>query len=261
MLLQRSFKKYYTESLLETVRSGQDLDKYANDYFVYDQEQVVMIPGVEYPEGLIKKMIPTPQGDFETAVALYEAYSELTPLQAADKSFWAYLAHVDLFEYVQTRYPKVKERGFNNINYVVDHWFCGSDWYWRHPLASLWWFVYQTIDESNKDNKYKYTRFFFSNYAFRTNLAKYTIVRLKEALFGYFDFLMDNLEIMSQHFKPRNLFMTKHLNKLGGSRLLSTLDRQTFYNELYSIKNDVLAINSSSKKDKEEEEQEVRMFE
>lgn len=261
MLLQRTFKKNYAESLLDSVRNGRDLEKYANDCFIYDTDQVVMIPGIEFPDGLVDKMIPTSQGDCDSAIALFEAYPNLTPLQAADKSFWTYLTHVDLFKYVQERFPKVKEPGFNNITYVVDHWFCGPEWYWRHPLASLWWFVYQTIDGTNQDDKYKYTRFFFSNFEFRTNLAKYSLARLKEALFGYFDFLMDHPEIMSQYFKPRNRFLTKHLNKLGGTRLLSMLPRQTFYDELCSIKDEALAINSDSKKDKEEEENEVKLFE
>lgn len=259
MLLQRTFKKNYVETLLDAVRNGQNLDLYAQDSFDYDAEQVVMIPNLAYPEGLIDKLVPTPQGDFDSAVAIYEAFPNLTPLQAADKSFWTYLTHVDLFEYVQKRYPKVKDEGFNSIPYIVDHWFCGSDWYWRHPIASLWWFVHQTIDEENAD-KYKYTRFFLSNYEFRTNLAKYSIARLKEALFGYFDFLMDNPEIESQFFKARNRFLTKHLNKLGGTRLLSTLPREVFYDELCSIKEQALQINSS-KSDTDEERADAAMFE
>lgn len=260
MLVQRTFKKNYADSLLDTVRHGENLNLYGNDYFDYDPDQVVMIPSLPHPEGLLSKMIPTPQGDFQTAVALYEAYPTLTPLQASDKSFWTYLTHVDLFEYVQNRYPKVKDKDFNNIMYVIDHWFCGSDWYWRHPLASLWWFVHQTID-SEAEDKYKYTRFFLSNYEFRTNLAKYSIARLKEALFGYFDFLIDNPEIMSQYFKPRNRFLTKHLNKLGGVRLLSTLSRTDFYNELLTVKEEVLAINRYTQQDKDEEQIETALFE
>lgn len=250
MILQRTFKKSYVDLLLDTVKCGQDLDKYSCDKFDYDESQVVMIPSLVFPEGLCHKLVPTPQADFDSAITLYEAYSNLTPLQAADKAFWTYLTHVDLFAYVQARYPKVKEPNFNSIPYVIDHWFCGADWYWRHPLASLWWFVYQTIDETSKNDKYKYTKFFFlTSYEFRTNLAKYSVARLKEAIFGYFDFLMDNPEIMSQFFKQRNRFMTKHLNKLGGSRLLSTFTREMFYNEMCLIKDQVLAINSSSRTD------------
>lgn len=259
MLLQRTFKKNYVEALLDAVRNGQNLDLYAQDSFDYDAEQVVMIPNLAYPEGLIDKLVPTPQGDFDSAVAIYEAFPNLTPLQAADKSFWTYLTHVDLFEYVQKRYPKVKDEGFNSIPYIVDHWFCGSDWYWRHPIASLWWFVHQTIDENNGD-KYKYTRFFFSSFGFRTNFAKYSIARLKEAVFGYFDFLMENPEITAQFLKPRNLFITKHLNKMGGARLLSVLPREAFKEELYNIKDQILAVSGVSTRAQEEAE-DAAMFE
>lgn len=261
MLLQRTFKKIYANSLLEAVRSGCDLKKYAQEQFDYDKDQVVMIPGIAHPDGLIDRMIPNSNADCETAIALYESYPSLTPLQAADKTFWTYLTHVDLFEYVQARYPKVKEPDFDSIIYVVDHWFCGSDWYWRHPLAALWWFVNQTIDGTNKVDKYKYTKFFFSSYEFRTNLAKYSIARLKEAMFGYFDFLIENPEVMSQCFKSRNRFITKHLNKLGGTHLLSMLPREYFYDELSKIKDEVMAITTSSLRDKEEEEAEAALFE
>lgn len=255
MLLQRTFKKNYAESLLEAVRNGQDLDKYAKDHFDYDKEQVVMIPGIAFPEGLLEKMVPTPQGDFQSAVALYEAYPDLSPLQATDKTFWTYLTHVDLFSYVQARHSKVMDSSFEDSQYIIAHWFFPDKWMFRHSVASLWWFVYLTIDESRKDDKYYYTRFFFSNYEFRTNLLNFTIARLKEVLFGYFDFLIDYPEIMSQSFKFRNRYLTKHLNKLGGTHLLSILSREIIYGELLSIKDEALKINISSSKETEYEDE------
>lgn len=256
MLLQRSFKKNYVDSLLDAVRSGQSIELYAGDSFPYDHNQVVMVMGLQHPGNLLDRLEPTPQADFNTAVTLYEAYPTLTPLQATDKSFWTYLTHVDLYKYVQARYPKVKEPGFNNILYVVDHWFCGGDWYWRHPLASLWWFVHQTIDEDSAD-KYKYTKFFFSSFEFRTNFAKYSIARHKEAVFGYFDFLMENPEVTAQLIKTRNRFITKHINKLGGTRLLSVLPREAFKAELYRIKDDIMAVNVSNTKEYEEDNDQI----
>jgi len=194
-------------------------------------------------------MIPVASADCDSAIALYEAYPTLTPLQASDRAFWTYLTHVDLFQYVQARFPKVKEPDFDSIPYVYDHWFCGEDWMYRNPVASLWWFVFLTIDEDS-DDKYKYTRVFFSNYEFRTNFAKYAIARCKEAVFGYYDFLLDNPEILSQAFKYRNRFITKYLNKLGGSRLLSTLPRESFYNEFKSNLNlQIMLVNASTYKD------------
>ena len=253
MIAQRTFKKTYVDVLTDNVRNGYNLDLYGKDTFPYDSNEVVIIPTVRYPEGLLEKMIPTAQSDCESAIALYEAYLNLTPLQASDKAFWTYLTHVDLFEYVQARYPRVKEEGFDNVNYVLNHWFYISDWIKVHPLASLWWYVYLTYDEQSED-RYKYTRIFFSNYEFRTNFVQYSIARHKEALIGYFDFLAENKEIMSQFFKGRNRFITKYLNKLGGSRLLSTLDRNFFKEELTRIKPQILAVTSNSKEDDEIDE-------
>jgi hypothetical protein len=248
MLVQRTFKREYVEELAAAVKSGQGLERYAAETFDYDSDQVVIIPTLRHPEGLIDKMEPVPSADCDSAIALYEAYPSMTPLQASDRAFWAYLSHVDLFQYVQARYPKVKEPDFDSIPYVYDHWFCGEYWFWRHPLASLWWFVYLTIDEDAED-KYKYTRIFFSNYEFRTSFAKYTIARCKEAVFGYLDFVQDNPDVLSQAFKARNRFITKYLNKLGGSRLLSTLPREAIYNELVKLKPQIMLVTASSYKD------------
>lgn len=250
MLVQRTFKKGYAETLADAVKNGHNLDLYGKESFPYDAEQVVMIPTLRYPEGLKHKMIPTPQGDCASAIALYEAYPNLTPLQASDKAFWTYLTHVDLFEYVQARYPKVLETDFNNVNYVLNHWFYISDWIKVHPIASLWWYTYLTVDKT-LDDKYKYTRFFFGNYEFRTNFVQYSIARHKEAVIGYFDFLIENPEVMSQWFKARNRFITKYLNKLGGTRLLSTLSREFFKEELMKIKPQILTVTGTVKDDEE----------
>lgn len=248
MANQKTFKKGYCDLLTEQVRSGESISLYGEEVFPYDETQVVMIPSLEHPEGLLEKMIPTSDGDCESAIALYEAYPGLTPLLANDRSFWYYLTHVELFTYMQKRYPKVFDPVAVDANYIINHWFFGKEWYVRSTLPALWWIVYLTVDNESVD-KYKYTRFFFSHYDFRSNFANYSISRHKEALIGYFDFLMDNPVIMRQFSQPRNRFITKHLNKLGGSRLLSTLPREYFYDELTRIKPQILAITSSSEED------------
>lgn len=76
--------------------------------------------------------------------------------------------------------------------------------------------------------------------------------RVKAALFGYFDFLIENPEVMSQYMETRNRFVTKHLNKLGGTKLLSMLPREYFYNELMSIKDQILKVKGAAGKDDED---------
>lgn len=253
MANQKTFKKAYCDFLTEQVRSGDSISLYGEEVFPYDESQVVMIPSLEHPEGLLEKMIPSSEGDCESAIALYEAYPGLTPLLATDKSFWIYLTHVDLFQYVQKRNPKVLEPQAVDSTYIMYRWFFGKDWVKRACLPALWWIVFLTVDEDGVD-KYRYTRYFFSNYDFRTNFLRYSISKHKEAVMGYFDFLMDNPEVMRNFPSGRNRFITKHLNKLGGSRLLSTLPREFFYDELTRIKSQILAITSSSDEDMEEED-------
>lgn len=246
MFLQRTFKKNYVETLLDAVRNGRNLDLYANDCFNYDVEQVVMIPNLASPEGLLEKLEPTTQGDLQSAIALYEAYSNLTPLQAADRTFWIYLAHVDLFPYVQQRFPKVKDEGFENMQYVLDHWFFGQGTIMQ-ALSGLWWLTYLSVDE-NSPNKYKYTEQIFRDYAMRTNFAQYSFARHKEAVIGYLQFMIDNPNVFVSFFKEKNSLVTKHFNKIGGTRLLSTLPRDYFYDELNRIKDQILAVTASSSK-------------
>lgn len=246
MFLQRTFKRNYVESLLDAVKQGQNLELYAKDSFEYDADQVVMIPNLAYPEGLIEKLVPTPQGDFQSAVALYEAFPNLTPLQASDRNFWIYLAHCDLFTYVQNRFSKVKEKGFDNKQYILDHWFFAQGTILQ-ALSGLWWLTHLSIDENSTD-KYKYTRQIFYDYTMRTNFANYTFARHKEAVFGYLQFMIDYPEVFKSHFKHKNRFITKHFNKIGGTCLLSTLPREYFYNELIRIMDQILEITSTSGK-------------
>ena len=95
MALQKVFKEAYVEAL----RSSIDPDNYAGETFVFDETQVRYMANVHHPEGLQEKM--TPDNLLESAIALYEAYPDLTPLSASKMELWAYLSHVDLFEYMQ----------------------------------------------------------------------------------------------------------------------------------------------------------------
>lgn len=249
MLLQRTFKKSYVESLLDDVRNGQNLDLYAKDTFDHDAEQVIMIPNLAYPDGLLDKLVPNTQGDFQSAIALYEAYPNLTPLQASDRNFWIYLAHIDLFPYVQKRFPKVKEEGFDNKQYILDHWFFAQGTIMQ-ALAGLWWLTYLSVDE-NSSEKYRYTEQIFRDYTMRTNFAQYSFARHKEAVIGYLQFMIDYPDVFGSFFKERNRFVTKHFNKIGGTRLLSALPREYFYNELNRIKNQIIEVTSSASKSNE----------
>ena len=60
--------------------------------------QVVRLYGINHPEGLLERLDPSSEGDLQSAIAIYEAYEDITPLFAQQDDLWVYLTHVDLFD-------------------------------------------------------------------------------------------------------------------------------------------------------------------
>ena len=101
--------------------------EYANDLAYKVEENLSMykagcfnLPkGVEVPsnivvpDDLLEKMLPYAvsgaQEEYNAAIALYEAFKDLTPLQASYKPFWLHLSHVELMDYMVARWPAVKD--------------------------------------------------------------------------------------------------------------------------------------------------------
>ena len=244
MELQRTFKTSYAERLEYEAKEGIYLDRYSEKSFDYDSNQVLFIPSIEKPDSLLENMLQNIDSDLNAAKVLYEAYNKLTRLQASDKAFWTYLSHVDLFTYVQTRYPKVLEQDFNDPQYVNRHWFYGLGHEIYHPLQGLWWNVCQTID-STSDYPYKYTDFLFKDYNLRTSfMGRYVSFRHKEEIKGILDFLMEDEEIYSEHFRQRFRYISQYFNRLGATKQLISLDRSFFYDQLKLMRDEILMIHT-----------------
>lgn len=229
MALQNTIGRIYAEQLQREVDSN--LNLYGNETFGLDESRLLIIPGISHPEGLLGKMMSA-SNDFEAGIALYEAYHQLSPLQASQNSFWIYLAHSELFSYVQNRWPLVKKGGASK-QYVLDHWFF-SHGVVRNALAGLWWTVYCSIDEDSADDKYNYTRFLFSNYTFRAiRLGPTKLMRHKEAVIGIIRYLIDTQSQSGDNsMEDRVNYVVSYFNKLGATKQLAYLDREFFYNEL-----------------------------
>ena len=240
MALQKTFKESYANRLQYEAKKGIGIERYTKPEFEYDKNQVLIIPTLEKPEGLLEKM--DAKNDLISAKALYEAYIKLTPMQASDESFWTYLTHVDLFPYVQQRNNAVLEEGFDDAEYIDSHFFHAHGGLIYHPLAGLWWDVRCTIDKDSK-YPYKYTDYLFKDYGLRvTYMGRYALFRHKEQVFGILQFLMDNEDVASEHFRQRSRWISQYFNKLGAVRQLRSLNRDFFYSELYKLKDVLLKI-------------------
>ncbi len=229
MALQRVFKEAY----VETLRCSIDPGKYAGDSFEYDVAQVKYLANVHHPEGLQEKL--NPENLLESAITLYEAYKDLTPLAASKIELWTYLTHVDLFGFMQKLYPAVMD-GSADAKYIQDRWFRSPKGTIRSSLAGLWWSVHCSVDDTRED-KYELTRMLFQNDNIRTHyFGPSTIFRHREAVIGILEFLVENPDISGVHFNSRCIYIAQYFNRLGAVKQLAYMDRNFFKDELMNKK-------------------------
>ena len=122
MALQKVFKPDYIQHL----RNDINIEDYLGDRFPFDDSQVRYLSLIRAPENLMSCLDSSTGGDLKTAIAIYEAYSQLTPIFAQKDDLWIYLTHVDLFQYVKERWPigPVMDTGdeVKIKNHIINHW-------------------------------------------------------------------------------------------------------------------------------------------
>lgn len=235
--LQQTFTNSYIAQLTNDVKSGASIEKYTKDSFEFDQSALRYVAKVYTPTGLLESMLNA-TSDYDAAILLYEAYKDIPLVLASNEAFWAYLCHVDLFEYCKKRYPVDDAK--NKITHIIDHWFFGKS-HTRNTLASLWWGVHESIDQENSENPYHLTKIFFKNYSFRV-IWLTVMLRTKQGLLGILDFLEANPDVTDTAFEHRGLFIAKYFNRMGGAKQLSLLPRSFFSKELEKVKDVILSI-------------------
>ena len=124
MALQTIIRKRALDKIKDDVDLGIGLDKFLRDDFPVDENDLLVLPGILRPEGLLDRMDATVEGDFKSAVAIYEAYKTLTPLQAVEDYFWESLALTDLFPYMQQRWNLKKAEPLPKA--IKNHFFVKS---------------------------------------------------------------------------------------------------------------------------------------
>ena len=238
MELQKVFKHSYMDELRKNIH----ISDYQQEEFPYDATQVKRLANVYQPEGLLDRMDPT--DDFKSAVELFKAYKDLTPLVASLPDLWVYLCHVDLFPYVQKRWPKVMTDDVDE-QYILNHWH-ENQHFMRTTFAGLWWHVYLTYDEE-ESNPFELTEILFRSQDFRTlRFGELGLIRHREAMIGVLKFLLDNPDVFDKAFDARGQYISRYFNMLGGTKMLSALSRDYFYNKLMSLKPTLLNIKSIS---------------
>lgn len=225
MELQKVFKRSYMEDLRRNIH----ISDYQGEAFPYDPSKVKSLANVYKPEGLIDRL--DPEDDFTSAVELYKAFPNLTPLIASLPDLWVYLAHVDLFPYVQKRHSDVLGDDVTE-KYIVNHWFENEVSQFRMALPSGWWSVYLSVD-NDRANPFELTEILFKNQELRTNsFGPLTLIRHREAMKGVLEFLMEHPYLLEDGMNMRAQYIRKLFSFIGGTKRLEYLGKDFFKHEL-----------------------------
>lgn len=217
------------------------LDKYFSDKPIdFSKSDFEDYPHIPTPINLESKVCV--EDDLATAIALYEAFPDLTLIEASSHEFWTTLSHTVLLDYMRKRWPYEKKGKVKVYNHINNHWFYASKLR-KNALAHLWWCVAVSIDkDANAEHKYDLTKIFFKNMSFRVVFwGSSNFFRYQEATKGILRFLKDNeADMFKDKFENRGKYISMYFNQLGGVKQLACMDEQFFYDEMKKIKADIL---------------------
>ena len=212
----------------EDLRNGRAVKKYLNREFTILSGSTVE-SSLKVPTKVISfSDSPTrSKGDsVENAIKLFEAYNSLTPEDASDERFWAYLTHTDFFDYMKKRTDIFAQKEEKRGKYILDHWFVdpvSPASLMNNDISRLWWVVFLTKTNDIED-PYILTREVFSMLDYTTHLLPGTQGRNEKIRFAVLEFVIENPELFSKNKEAKVRLIMPKLNLKGGYSVLSSLD-------------------------------------
>lgn len=221
------------EANLEKYQSG---TRWIDQYFIEKETpKYYFDTGIEVPD--YELVIGGPETDFQNAKILFEAFKgKLNPVQASDLRLWAYLAHVQHWEYMSNRWKvnvpdedeepddgkkSPREKALERVkNRYFFNYGLGKD-YVRQGIARLYWSVYLTYDEGN-ENPYEYTELLFTKQDVLVNIGERSYGRNRTIALAAMKELKKHPNLSRE---DTRLYFAK-LNQAGAITVLDFLDEE-----------------------------------
>ena len=227
-----SLQKDISDNLEKYHSSSQWIDQYFIDK---DAPKYYFETGIEVPD--YDLIIGGPETDFQNAKIVFEAFNgKLNAVQASDLRLWAYLAHVQHWDYMHSRWkidvPDEEDEPDDGkksprdkvLDRIKARYFFGASRgkaFVRQGIARLYWSAYLTYDESNP-NPYEFTEFFFSKQDIFTSITERSYARNKTLVLATLKELKKHPDLSRDDIR---LFLAK-LNQEGAITVLDFLDAQ-----------------------------------
>lgn len=199
--------------------------------------------------------------DLENAVRMHKALPTLTPVQAQDPRLWTRLTHVELWKYMQVRWPGNKySEPERNIKWIRNHYFVAqrqSRALVRNGAARLWWAAKMTFDP-DRDNPYELTSVLLSKLDIYKNLLERNFGRAVGVARTFLEFLLLNKEeCLSSGDKARRLVrdLSNAVNLHGGVCVLDCKSSTAMMDFLNREKDRLATKNGAADEALEEEDE------
>lgn len=217
---QKAFTKEYAEELEFNIESN--LTKYRSDRFDYDSNSVIDL-SYDAHEGLLEEMLPylstEAKVEVDAAIKLYEAYKDLSPLEASYRPFWLYLSHVELYHYMYKRWLEGLDVDNESLTSHIESHFFYKHQALRSHLEGMYWLVRKSVEyKENGEPDYTYTRFLFSRRVLgdRGIAARKFLFANDRVFKGILKYIMKNEDtIFLHHMQARATYCAKLLNAKG----------------------------------------------
>lgn len=187
------------------------------------------------------------QEDLVNTRLIYDAFRNLTPLQASNKYMWTYLCHAipEYSAYIRDRWMQdERENTIKNRFFVTTTGSLLND----NALSRLWWYGYLTYDRKNA-NHYALTEILFTNQTICTDVMdtfnRMNFDRMKGVLLAIRDFKneISDSEGITDYFRE----CKKYLNHYAAVTTLEFLSseeiRDLAYNYMLKLRDEKSAGN------------------
>ncbi|NIJ37202.1 hypothetical protein FHR22_001886 [Sphingopyxis panaciterrae] len=206
---------------LETYRNGNFEYLEADPSFSFDHHVEIELDAL----GSLKAPSGNSFYEVENCEIVYSALQSLSPYDARDERFWAYLSHTILLDHARRRWPIPDDTGAA-VTHIAKHWFARDKrQVERDQVGSrLWWMGHLCARIDNVDRDLALRAFLFRSDV-RANLVERPTVSQSVNLFGaIIKRLISSFNGKQQLFE-RNAFrqLMMEINSVGGYRLLDCL--------------------------------------
>jgi hypothetical protein len=225
-------------NLLNVIGKYKSDDSWVNDFFgdaPWSSETALWLPSGTNLVSPDKQSLR----DLENTKILHSALRHLSIAQATDERLWAWMAHVQFWEYMRLRWPAESfERNSTPSAIAVnikDRYFFSANKdraLVHNGIARLWWYGHVSYDAS-RTNPYELTEVLLQKLDIAQSLLERRFSRNPAVTRAVLRILIEQKEKgvdLSQRENFRTLM--KHLNRLGGIAVLDMLDEEEVKEEL-----------------------------